>query len=259
MRQVRLIHWHDVEGQECQARLEEAGYKVDFEFLKDQASMRKIGAGRPEAIVIDLSRMPAQGRDLAIWLRQQTSTRHVPLVFLDGASEKVAKIKTILPDAVYSEWRTCRSALKKALARPLESPVVPESVFAGYSGTPLPRKLGIKPGSVVALVGAPPGFDLTLGALPEKAVLRPSGRGKRDLTICFARSRRELSRRLAGLVKASEQGNVWIAWPKKASSVGSDLTQSHVRRVGLDAGLVDFKICAIDETWSGLCFASRRR
>jgi len=164
-----------------------------------------------------------------------------------------------LPDAVYSDWSHLPEALERAIANPTENPVVPESALAGYSGTPLPKKLGIKPGSVVALVSAPADFDVTLGNLPEGVELRASGRGKRHLTICFVISRRELDRRMPSLVRVSEQGHVWVAWPKKASSMKTDLTQTYVRQTGLDAGLVDFKICAIDDTWSGLCFALRRR
>jgi len=259
MKRVRLIHWNAGEARERIAALEAAGYEVAYGPLKDRAAMGRIRAGKPETIVIDLSRMPSQGRDLALWLRQQKPTRHVPLVFFGGAPEKVKKIKVLLPDAVYSDWSRWRSALRRAIAESPKNPVVPESAFAGYSGTPLPKKLGIKPGSVVALVAAPADFDATLGTLPEGADLRASGRGKRDLTICFVRSRRDLERRLKSLVKASEQGHVWIAWPKKASSMKTDLTQTFVRQTGLDAGLVDFKICAVDETWSGLCFALRRR
>lgn len=221
--------------------------------------MRRIREAKPEAIVIDLSRLPGQGRDVAIWLRQQKPTRRVPLVFAGGASAKVEKVRQLLPDAVYSDWDKLPQAIEQAIAKAPEIPVVPESAFAGYSGTPLPKKLGIKPGSVVALVGAPPDFDVTLGSLPQGATLRASGRGKRNLTICFVNSRRELDRRMPSLMRVSEQGHVWIAWPKKASSRQTDLTQAYVRQTGLEAGLVDFKICALDETWSGLCFALRRR
>lgn len=258
MKTIRLIHWNAAEAQVRVAALEAAGYRVEYEQLVDQTALRRIREGKPVAIVIDLSRAPAQSRDMALWLRQQEPTRNVPLVLLDGEPEKVKRIKSLLPDATYSSWKRFRSAIKRAMANPLTQPVVPSSVFAGYSGTPLPKKLGIKQHSIVALVNAPPDFEVTLGTLPEGAVLRPSGRGRRGLTICFVRSRRELIRRIDTLVKVSEQGNVWIAWPKKASGVETDLTQTHVRQTGLDAGLVDYKICAIDETWSGLCFALRR-
>ena len=259
MNRVRLVHWNEEEARVRVSALEKAGYEVDYEPLRDQTAMRRIREGSPQAIVIDLSRTPSQGRDLAIWLRKQKSTRNVPLVFLGGAPEKAESVKRVLPDAVYSNWSKARSALKRAIARPPKNPVVPDSAFAGYSGTPLPKKLGIKPGHTVALVSSPPDLDETLGSLPEGVVLRPSGRGKRNLTICFVRSRKELDRRIDSLVQASHQGPVWIAWPKKASAMPTDLTQNDVRKTGLDSGLVDYKICAIDETWSGLCFALRRR
>jgi hypothetical protein len=129
---------------------------------------------------------------------------------------------------------------------------------AGYSGTPLPRKLGIKEGSVTALIGAPADFDVTLGGLPAGARLSRSGRGRRDLTIWFVRTAAELQRAMPRLVEASRTGGVWIAWPKKASGVSTDVTEDVVRKHGLAAGLVDHKVCAIDMTWSGLRFALRR-
>jgi CheY-like chemotaxis protein len=258
MTRVRLVHWSAEEARERIAALEAAGFTVDYELLENQRAVQQIRQDDPQAILIDLTRLPAQGRDLALWLRQQKSTRDVPLVIVEGAREKVEALVKLLPDATYTDWKRIRSAVDKAIAHPPKQPIVPESVFAGYSGTPLPRKLGIKSGMVVALVKAPPGFEVTLGSLPEDVELRPSGRGHRDLTLCFVRSRRELERRIRSLVKVADQGNVWIAWPKKASGVVTDLTQADVRRTGLDAGLVDFKICAIDETWSGLCFALRR-
>ena len=258
MTRVRLVHWNEDEARRRVAQLEAVGCSVEFEPLPDQESMRRLGETAPEAILIDLSRLPAQGRDLGIWLRQRTTTRNVPLVFLGGAPDKVERIRSLLPDATYAGWEGVDRAVAAALSNPPSDPVVPESAFPGYSDTPLPKKLGIKPGFTVALVGAPEDFDMTLGSLPEGAQLRPSGRGKRDLTVCFVTSRRDLTRRVAALVRASEQGHVWIAWPKKTSGIDTDLTQAEVRRTGLDSGLVDFKICAIDETWSGLCFALRR-
>lgn len=130
---------------------------------------------------------------------------------------------------------------------------------AGYSGTPLPKKLGIKDGSVIALVAAPAGFEATLGELPPGARLRRIGRGDRDLTIWFVRRSSDLARGMPRMVEAARQGGVWIAWPKRASGVLTDVSEGQVRESGLAAGLVDHKICAIDETWSGLRFALRRR
>ena len=129
---------------------------------------------------------------------------------------------------------------------------------AGYSGTPLPKKLGIKPGSVVALHGAPKDVAKTLGPLPEGVVLRTSSRGQRDLTLWFVSSRSGLERNLAVMAKWGANSGLWILWPKKAAGSGSDLNETIVREAALAAGLVDFKVCAFDAFWSGLRFNARR-
>jgi hypothetical protein len=153
--------------------------------------------------------------------------------------------------------RRIRGTLKRAIANPPVDPVKPESVLAGYSGTPLPKKLGIKSGSTVVLVNGPADFEKTLGELPDDVHLKRQLRGRFELIIWFARSKNELDRRIEGMAAKVTEG-MWIAWPKKASGVITDLTPTEVRESGLDNGLVDYKICAIDETWSGLKFARRK-
>jgi hypothetical protein len=134
---------------------------------------------------------------------------------------------------------------------------------AGYSGTPLPKKLEIKEGTRVAVVGAPADFAATLGPLPRGAKLqRGIGRGTRDLTIWFVTSRRQLEgdlRRNAPARDVDRPGHLWIAWPKKASGMVTDLTEDVLREIILPFGMVDRKVCAIDQTWSGLLFSWRRK
>jgi hypothetical protein len=123
-------------------------------------------------------------------------------------------------------------------------------VTAGYSGTPLPKKLGIKPGHRVALLGAPDGFELEL---PEDASVRRRAGGKADVILTFHTSRAELERRLPTLRAMMEPAaGLWIAWPKRASKLPTDLTEDVLREIALPTGLVDNKVCAVDERWSGL-------
>ncbi|HMF11351.1 MAG TPA: hypothetical protein VKE94_03570 [Gemmataceae bacterium] len=132
--------------------------------------------------------------------------------------------------------------------------------MAGYSGTPLPKKLGIKPGSVVALVGPPPDFESLLGELPPGITLTPGIQDGApfDVIVFFTKKLADLKRRFAAIAqRLNPSGGVWIAWPKKASGVVTDLTEDIIRIVGLDEGLVDNKVCAIDDTWSGLRFVVR--
>ena len=128
----------------------------------------------------------------------------------------------------------------------------------GYSGTPLPRRLGIREGSRVAVVSAPDTFTRVLGPLPTGVQLRTGARGRCDVVVFFVTRRAELARRFPSFVRALDtDGGLWVAWPKKTSGVATDLAFDAVQAVGLDAGLVDNKVCAIDATWSGLRFVRR--
>jgi hypothetical protein len=132
------------------------------------------------------------------------------------------------------------------------------SPAAGYSGTPLVRKLGILPGARLALIGAPDGFDEVLGELPDGVGVRRRAGGTSDVIVAFFVSAKALEQRLPALRRALDYaGGLWIAWPKRASGVQTDLGDGQVRALGLGAGLVDNKVCAIDETWSGLRFVYR--
>ena len=124
----------------------------------------------------------------------------------------------------------------------------------GYSGTPLAAKLGIKPGHRVALLGAHDDFERdTLGELPADVAVRRRAGGKADVIVSFHTRRAELERRLPALRAMMEPAaGLWIAWPKRASRVPTDITEEVLREIALPTGLVDNKVCAIDETWSGL-------
>jgi hypothetical protein len=133
--------------------------------------------------------------------------------------------------------------------------------MAGYSGTPLPRKLGIKPGHRVALLGAPGGFEATLDGLPDGVVIRPglAADVPTDVIVLFVTERHELQARLDEVrCGMAQNGGFWVAWPKRASKVPTDMTEDVVREVALPTGLVDNKVCAINEIWSGLRLVIRR-
>ena len=130
--------------------------------------------------------------------------------------------------------------------------------MAGYSGTPLPKKLGLKENQRIALVNAPAGFEKTLGVLPKNAEIVKRLSSPLDLVVLFVDQEKQLSRQFSLIAKKlAANGMIWVAWPKKSSGVPTDLTFDPVQRIGLDSGLVDVKICAIDEIWSGLKFVIR--
>lgn len=256
MRRVVLIHWKPGEASEGLDRLRRAGVEPQLCKPNGVAGLREFDAAPPHAFVIDLGRVPSQGTAVAVELRRRIGTRMVPLVFAGGEPEKVEKARRLLPDAHFTPWDHIAKALGSALGRAPEAPVVP-GTMAAYAGAPLPRKLGIKPGAVVALVGAPGRFERKLEPLLEGARLTARAR-EADRVLLFAGSLLDLARRFPAAGGVKPGGSLWIIWPKQASGVETDLTQAAVRRFGLDAGWVDYKICAVDDTWSGLCFSRRR-
>jgi hypothetical protein len=130
---------------------------------------------------------------------------------------------------------------------------------AGYSGTPLAKKLGIKEGHTVALVGAPDRFEAELEGLPDGVTLRHRAGGRPDIVIVFTTTAADLERRFASLARSIfPAGSLWVAWPKRASGVPTDLDENRLRDIGLPKGVVDNKVCAVDETWSGLRFVWRK-
>lgn len=133
--------------------------------------------------------------------------------------------------------------------------------MAGYSGTPLPKKLGIKDGHRVAFLSAPERFEDALSPMPLVTAVAHSLRGTAtfDVIVFFTKRRSELERRFGTLAgRLTPAGGLWIAWPKRASKVPTDMTEDVVREIALPAGLVDNKVCAIDEIWSGLRVVHRR-
>jgi CheY-like chemotaxis protein len=257
MSRVIVIHWNPAEVEGQAARLRRAGYTIETLSPRSGADLRAMRATPPDALVIDLSRAPSQGGAVAVMLRQQKATRHVPIVFAGGDALKVARVREGLPDALYTEWKGIRGALRRALKAPPTHPVVPGTMDA-YAGMPLVKKLGIRKGSAVLLLGAPAGFERRLGALPENLKLERQARAPAQVILLFAKSSTDLERRFPAAARAlAKGGRLWIVWPKKASGASTDLTQRGVRAFGLARGFVDYKICSIDETWSGLLFARR--
>ncbi len=258
LKRVRLIHWKPEAARERIEQIDAAGFRAEFDPLPPPDLLRRLRSDPPGAVVIDLTRLPSHGRETAIALRGSKATRDLPLVFAGGDPEKVERIRALLPDAVYTSWDCIGAALKRAIVHPQMAPVVPPGMMERYGSTPLPKKLGIRPGWRVALIDAPRGFEQTLGVLPEGATLEDGFSRRFDLAIWFVHSVDELRSGIARLADHLGPAPLWIAWPKKVSGGGSGVTQQLIRETSLDAGLVDYKICSIDPTWSGLAFVRRK-
>ncbi len=258
MPRVLLIHWNAEEAAERAERLRAKGFETyTFSNQRDGGGFRLLRNDPPDAVIVDLARIPSHGLAVGIAIREQKSTRMVPLLFIEGDPEKTARVRGLLPDATYTAWPRIGAALRRVLREKPQEPVVP-GTFAGYSGTPLSKKLRIRENSVVALLRAPEGFEAKLEPLPDGARIERQSKGA-DVILAFASSTAALGRDLPGLARMMRAGRtLWLIWPKKTSALACDLGEPQVRKMGLDAGLVDYKVCAVDETWSGLAFAKRK-
>lgn len=257
-RRIGVVHWKPEEIKDALRRLGASGDDVIVAGKMSPAVFRRWREASLDAVIIDLSRRPSHGRAVGVALRESAVTRHVPLLFVEGEPEQVERVRAALPDATFTRWRGMRGALTRALARLPVEPVVASTRTAGYPGTPLPKKLGVKPGRVVVLVGPPEGFRETLGQLPEGVDLKVGASARGNLTVWFVGRRADFVRALPSMVEAAARGPLWIAWPKQGSSFAVDLAQAVIREHALAAGLVDYKVCAIDEDWSGLAFRVRK-
>jgi CheY-like chemotaxis protein len=255
---IRLIHWNATVAKQKASILESAGYEVDYA-LSALQTLEELRNNPPAAVVIDLSRLPSQGRDIAINIRHTKATRNIPIIFVEGDPQKVNQIKTHVPDALYTNYNKVHTALKQAITHPPIVTVIPKSVFEPYKYTPLAKKLGIKPNATIALINPPEDFTKTLGTLPQGVIIQKQPLSQSDLIILFAETQKDLQNRIANIsAKLGANGKLWIAWPKKMSETAADATQATVRKTGLALGLVDYKVCSINPTWTALLFTPRK-
>ncbi len=254
MTRVRLLHWNAAEAKNTIDALDAAGYAVEYDEKFSPALMRNWRQSPPDAFVIHLSRLPSHGREIAIALRQSPKTRHVPIVFCEGASEKVDAIRALLPDANFCTEATLLKALKSAKAP--ENPVKPTDMMNRYSGRTVAQKLGIRERSTVALIEPPRDAMTALGPLPKGVEFTEDVAA--DVTLCFIHQIDGLQNSLSNWRKHAARTNLWILWRKKTAAGHAGVTEALVRETGIDLGLVDYKICSVNETWSAMLFAKRK-
>jgi hypothetical protein len=256
---VRLVCWNPELAQERARLLQQAGVDVDASPLKPASVIGHFRAISPAAVCIDLDRLPSHGREVAVALRTSKSTRHIPIVFAGGVPEKVERIRQELPDAFFTDWKRVPRVIAKALKEAPVDPVRPVAHMQRYAGSSLVKKLGFKPKMKAALLGAPEGFEEVLGELPEGMEIKDKLTRQTELAIWFIRSRAELEAETEYLSARLPEGcHLWIIHPKQTSRYKVDFNQNDVRAVGLAAGLVDYKVCAVDADWTGLKFARKR-
>lgn len=257
MPRIRVLHWKASEAAGLLELLRGAGYEVEYEETFRPALMREWRESPPDAFVIDLTRLPSHGREIAVALRQSRAMRQIPVVFCDGAEEKVAAIRALLPDANYCTRGTLKSTVRKALKNRPEAPVVPKDMMHRYAGRTAAQKLGIKAGSKVALVDSPADGVRTLGELPERVEFCEDD-GVADVILAFSHDPASLAAELSRLRRRAGGSKLWVLWRKGGSAARGEVTENVVREHALALGLVDYKVCAVNEVWSAILFAAKR-
>ncbi|MGE3842401.1 MAG: hypothetical protein AB7I50_12520 [Vicinamibacterales bacterium] len=263
-RSVVLVHWKAEELPLRVRRLAAAGYQTEALSEVTPAALHAVKRRHPAAVVIDLSRLPSHGQRVGEVIQAKSGFTSIPLVFVEGGHTTVARIRSGLPRAIFTSWRRLSTVLRKTTkgvsSRPARTVRSGRSPAAGYSGTPLPKKLGIREGQVVAVLNGPSARDPFWKTLPESVAVRTDLRRSPDVIVAFVTSIRDYARALPKIAAVlATGGTAWAAWPKKASGRATNLTEAIIREMALAENLVDIKVCAIDTTWSGLRLARRRR
>jgi hypothetical protein len=258
MPRVRIVHWKAPEAGPLIEACGACGFEVEYDDVKFGELAKMIRGKPPDALVIDLTCLPSHGRDTALALRQTKYARHIPLVFFEGEPGKVDAIQRLLPDAVFVSRKQLCSRLKAACAKPVANPVIPPGVMVSYASRTVAQKFGIREGWNVAVIDAPRGYAAALGELPADVELvedPDSGREVHPVTLWFVRDPRGYREGLRRMQKIADRTKLWVVW-RKGSTNG--LTQYVVREAAIEAGLVDYKICAVNEQWSAMAFARRK-
>jgi hypothetical protein len=252
---VSLIHWKAEEAQALIDLMEGAGFAVHY--AGDQKGMRlpQLREMNPVAAVIDLTRMPSYGRYWAAEVRASKSLRHLPLVFVDGDAERVARVKADLPDATFTTRDQLAAILKRV--KPVANPVAPSRMMA--STATVAQKMGIKAGFRVAVFDAPRGYAKVIGDLPAGASFEEEPEEIAPVTLWFVREADDYLSGLRAMKKIAAQSKLWVLYPKqKKGKTQTGITQFVVRESAIHVGLVDYKICSVDETWTGMALAVKK-
>jgi hypothetical protein len=255
MARVRVFHWKAGEAGALLDTLRSAGYQTEYEERIDYKIMPALKRSPPDAVVIDLSRLPSHGRECATALRGSKATRVIPIVFVDGEPEKVEAIRRKLPDAVYTSRGRLVTALKRAIAKAPVEPVVPAQMMDRYAGKTACAKLGIGAGMRVAVVDPPANYVAVIGEVPDDVRFEEGGAG--PITLWFVHDLEGWRSALARIRGGAGRSKLWILWRKQVAGGRSGVTQRMIREEAGAVGLVDYKICSVNAVWSGMLFARR--
>jgi hypothetical protein len=253
---VTLVHWKPVEAGPLIEKLRRAGHEVRHDGADGGVVYKGIRTWLPDVVVIDLSRLPSHGRGLATALRGSKLTRQIPIVFAGGTRDKIEIVRKDLPDAIYATPETVVRAV--AGAKPPASPVVPPQMMERYAGRSVAQKLGVRENTTIAVMNPPREYTAAIGALPEGAAYQEDPREPCDVTLWFVEDPDSFRAALKRMRAIADRTKLWVLWPKKSARPDSGLTETVIREGAIAVGLVDYKVCAVDKTWSAFALARRK-
>ena len=256
MARALLVHWKPEEASEGLAVLKQAGHKVEVYSAKGGVGLSKFKSKLPEVVIVSLERLPSHGRELATWFRSTKATAAVPIIFVGGAEEKVIPARASFPDAVFCTWRGIRGAITKAIRTPQTA--TPSLVCSTKA---LWQKLEVREDDVILQLGGPNNLLQTLGSdLPTSVKLTKRPSKKVSLVLLFAERLQDMNQHFQKAVDHTpDKRAMWICWPKKTSTIPTDVTQAAVMAFARGSGWTDTKICRIDDDWSGHMFRRKRK
>jgi CheY-like chemotaxis protein len=259
MPRIRVVHWKAAEAGLLLDACRNAGFEVDYTERDGGAICRSVRKDMPAAVVIDLSRAPSHGREVAIWIRSTKTTRTIPIIFVAGTEDKVATVRAILPDACYCEIGNIGRTLKqKARATDTHEAcsrrdlVAPAPMMDRAAWKSAAQKLGLEAKSVVTVVEPPRDFPGLLGDIPASVEFQEE---QAPLTLWFIHEMDQLLSSLRTMRAAAAATKLWVLW-RKGSANG--VTQNSLRETAREFGLVDYKICSVDKRWSAMLFTRKK-
>jgi hypothetical protein len=257
MPRIHVIHWRPEEVAPLLEAVRKCGATVTYcEQPSGTAVASAIREHPPDAVLIDLSRVPSHGKEMAVWLRNRKSTRTVPIVFYGGEPAKISKLRELFPEAPFADSATLKKAIKSLPQSLPESVAVPVPMMLRYGNRTAAEKMGIKPGVSVSVMDPPRDYLTVLGQLPEGVELVEESEELHPVTLWFTHRPETLLTALPRMRRIASKSKLWVIW-RKGSTNG--ITQNFVREAGIDAGLVDYKICSVDGVWSGMAFARSKK
>jgi DNA-binding NarL/FixJ family response regulator len=258
VKKIRLVCWKDEDRLGHAERLKKAGLVVDASAFDPAGMITRLREDPPAVMLIDLERLPSHGREVAVMLRTSKSMRHIPIVFAGGVREKIARVREEIPDGIFTDWAKAVQAVKSAMKNAPAVVAQPVPHMQRYTGSRLSKKLDLKAGMKAVLIGAEEGFLELLGDLPD-VEFQARVTAETKLMLWFVRASQEVAHafEIAG-ARMLPGCSLWIIYPKKAGRYKVDFNQNDIRVAGIAAGLVDYKICAVDADWSGMKFAKKK-